>query len=318
MFKSMNYVYEVYKEGGFKNAADKLIISPSSLSASVKRVEEKVGYPIFDRSIRPLRLTECGEHYIKAVEEIMDIQEHFEAYVNDLGDLRSGALRLGGTSVASSILLPSIISEYHQRFPNIIVEFAEGTSLDMAKMLIDGEYDMIMDYGVDDAELVEFRHIQDDYLILTVPAAYQINSRLSGYQITYDDIREGHFKDSSVRTVPLDEFRDQPFVLIKPKNNSRYHAEQFFDRYSIHPRITFEASQQMTAYFTMAAGIGCSFISSTLLKGMSDNPSCVYYKLDTDIALRHLGLYWKQGRYVTKAMEEFIRLSEEICKKNEI
>lgn len=66
MFQGMEYVYEVYKERSFSKAAANLFISQPSLSANVKRIEKKIGYPIFDRSTKPLGLTECGRHYIDA------------------------------------------------------------------------------------------------------------------------------------------------------------------------------------------------------------------------------------------------------------
>ena len=69
MFQGMEYVYEVYLEKSFSKAAEKLFISQPSLSANVKRVEHHIGYPIFDRSTKPLSLTECGVQYIKAVEK---------------------------------------------------------------------------------------------------------------------------------------------------------------------------------------------------------------------------------------------------------
>ena len=50
MFQGMEYVYEVYKQKSFSKAAAKLYISQPSLSANVKRIEKKVGYPLFDRS----------------------------------------------------------------------------------------------------------------------------------------------------------------------------------------------------------------------------------------------------------------------------
>ena len=74
MFQGMEYVYEVYLEKSFSKAAEKLFISQPSLSANVKRVEHHIGYPIFDRSTKPLSLTECGVQYIKAVEKIKSIQ----------------------------------------------------------------------------------------------------------------------------------------------------------------------------------------------------------------------------------------------------
>ena len=48
MFQGMEYVYEVYKEKSFSKAASNLFISKPSLSANVKRVENRIGYPIPD------------------------------------------------------------------------------------------------------------------------------------------------------------------------------------------------------------------------------------------------------------------------------
>ena len=67
MFQGMEYVYEVYKEKSFSKAARKMFISQPSLSANVKRVEQKLGYPIFDRSTKPLELTEFGKNYIRSI-----------------------------------------------------------------------------------------------------------------------------------------------------------------------------------------------------------------------------------------------------------
>ena len=85
MFQGMNYVYEVYKEKSFSKAAKNLYISQPSLSANVRRVEAKIGYPIFNRNTSPLTLTECGERYIQSVEEILAIENSFASFVNDLG-----------------------------------------------------------------------------------------------------------------------------------------------------------------------------------------------------------------------------------------
>ncbi len=80
MFQGMKYVYEVYKEKSFSKAAASLFISQPSLSANVKRIENRIGSPIFDRSTKPLQLTEVGEHYIQAIEKIMDIENNLENY----------------------------------------------------------------------------------------------------------------------------------------------------------------------------------------------------------------------------------------------
>ena len=98
MFQGMEYIYEVYKEKSFSKAAANLFISQPSLSANVKRIEKRIGYPIFDRSTKPLQLTECGEKYIQAVERIMDIQKNFSDFVQDWGELKTGSLSIGGSN----------------------------------------------------------------------------------------------------------------------------------------------------------------------------------------------------------------------------
>ncbi len=81
MFQGMKYVYEVYKEKVFfSKAAASFFISQPSLSANVKRIENRIGSPIFDRSTKPLQLTEVGEHYIQAIEKIMDIENNLKKF----------------------------------------------------------------------------------------------------------------------------------------------------------------------------------------------------------------------------------------------
>lgn len=99
MFQGMEYIYTVYQEKSFSKAARKLFISQPSLSATVKRVEEHIGYPIFDRSTKPLTLTEFGKRYISSVEQIISVEHEFSSFMNDWGGLKTGKLVLGGSSL---------------------------------------------------------------------------------------------------------------------------------------------------------------------------------------------------------------------------
>ena len=80
----MHYVYEVYKEMNFSKAASNLFISQPSLSAAVKKAENQIGFPIFDRSSNPIQLTELGKEYIRSIETIMEIENSFQNYVNSV------------------------------------------------------------------------------------------------------------------------------------------------------------------------------------------------------------------------------------------
>lgn len=92
MFNGMKYVYEVYKERSFSNAARNLYISQPALSGMIKKIEKNIGMPLFDRSTTPIQLTECGKKYIKTAEKIMSLEDEFAYYVGKLDELKTGRL----------------------------------------------------------------------------------------------------------------------------------------------------------------------------------------------------------------------------------
>ena len=145
MFHGMEYVYQVYKDKSFSKAAANLFISQPSLSANVKRVEKKIGFPIFDRSTKPLSLTECGKEYICCVEEILAVEKGFSQFVHDFGNLETGTLTLGGSNLFSSWILPSLISNFAPRYPNIRINLIEENTTQLTELLQKGIVDLILD-----------------------------------------------------------------------------------------------------------------------------------------------------------------------------
>ena len=77
MFKKMDYVYAVYKEKSFTKAAEKLFISQPCLSAAIKKIEDEIGVPLFERRYSSVRPTKIGLEYIAAIEQIKATQQDF-------------------------------------------------------------------------------------------------------------------------------------------------------------------------------------------------------------------------------------------------
>ena len=73
MQQDMKYIYQVYEEGSFSRAAQRLYMTQPALSIAVQKVEESIGMPLFDRSRRPLKLTAAGQIYIDAVKKMNEI-----------------------------------------------------------------------------------------------------------------------------------------------------------------------------------------------------------------------------------------------------
>ena len=178
MFQGMEYIYEVYKEKSFSKAAAALFISQPSLSANVKRVENRIGYPIFDRSTKPLQLTEVGKHYIEAVEKVMDIENNLENFLLDLGNLKTGTLNVGGSNFFSSWILPPLIADFSQKFPHVQISLVEESTAKLSQFLQAGKLDLMIDNCILDNQIFEHYAYQKEQLLLAVPKNYSVNTRL--------------------------------------------------------------------------------------------------------------------------------------------
>lgn len=310
MFHGMEYVYEVYKEKSFSRAAQKLFISQPSLSAAVKKVEKKVGYPIFDRSTKPLALTECGQEYIRTVETILAAQAQFSNYINDLGELKKGTLILGGSSLFSSWVLPQLMERFHEEYPMVKLSLIEENTVKLEELLHNGGVDIVLDNCVMNATVFSSSIYQEEHLLLAVPEKFSVNESLKEYQISVEQIRLGIFKKEEIKPVPMEYFKKEPFVLLKPENDTRKRAVDICRAHGFIPKTVFEMDQQQTAYYVTCSGLGISFVSDTLIARGTAAPGVVYYKLGGENSCRNLWFYWKKERYFSKVMEEFLRISK--------
>ena len=86
----MQYIYQVYQAGSFTKAAEKLYLTQPALSMAVRQEEKNLGAALFDRSRRPLTLTQAGEAYIRAVEQLKYLESDLSRELEDLRDLNTG------------------------------------------------------------------------------------------------------------------------------------------------------------------------------------------------------------------------------------
>ena len=306
MFQGIRYVYAVYEEGSFSRAAEKLFISQPSLSANVRREEEAVGFPIFDRGTKPLRLTECGREYIRAAEQILSVNRQFGVYLSDLEGLKSGSLTIGGSNLFASFVLPELLSAFSRKYPGIRITLEEGSSRELEHMLNAGKLDLLLDNAKLDKAVYDRYIFREEYLLLAVPAEFPVNDSLSAYQVPLSAVMDGSFLSETLPPVPLEAFSETPFIFMKPDNDTGERAAAICRENGFTPRILFELDQQMTCYNITSSGMGASFISDTLIRSVPFHEHIQYYRLSGKNSRRHLSFYWKRGSYRSLAMREFL------------
>ena len=306
MFVWKKYVYEVYKERSFTKAAQNLYISQPSLSARIKKIEEIIGEPLFDRSTTPLQLTEVGKVYIEAAEEITQIEQRVENYINDLAGLKTGNLAVGASTLFAAYVVPSLITQFNQKFPLI-----EGNTAELEEMLGSNALDFVIDNYHYDSILYNKELYCEENILLAVPKHFAVNEELGMYQLSYKNIKNKNYLNQKYPAVPLGRFADLPFIMLTQGNDTRTRGDRLCRNVGFKPNIVLEFNQQSTAYMASSTQLGATFISDILVSQLPTFENLVYYKLDGEEAKRKVFFYYKTHKYKTRVMEEFVRMMHE-------
>lgn len=311
MFVWKKYVYEVYKERSFTKAAQNLYISQPSLSARIKKIEEIIGEPLFDRSTTPLQLTEVGKVFIEAAEEITQIEQRVENYINDLAGLKTGNLAVGASTLFAAYVVPSLITQFNQKFPDVHIQLIEGNTAELEEMLGSNALDFVIDNYHYDSILYNKELYCEENILLAVPKHFAVNEELGMYQLSYKNIKNKNYLNQKYPAVPLGRFADLPFIMLTQGNDTRTRGDRLCRNVGFKPNIVLEFNQQSTAYMASSTQLGATFISDILVSQLPTFENLVYYKLDGEEAKRKVFFYYKTHKYKTRVMEEFVRMMHE-------
>ena len=214
MFTHKEYVLEVFKEKSFSKAAKKLYVSQPSLSSTIKRIEKKISAPIFDRSTNPVSVTEIGMHYIQSALEIKKIEESFLNSASESTNILKGEIKVGGSNLFSSYILPPMISGFNKNFPHTVFEIHEDSTKKLMTLLLDGELDIVIDNTVIVNNSITSYFYTSETILLAVPKELAVNETLSKFQLSFDDVRHNLHKESDFPCVSLEKFKDEPFIFV--------------------------------------------------------------------------------------------------------
>lgn len=117
--------------GSFAEAAEIVHLSHSTVSVQMKRLEERLGKPLFHKGRRPAQLTSFGLSFCDMAEPVIgDFERLMRASAVDSED---GLVRIGFVSTTLQTLLPAVLRTLGQRHPRLRVNVISGLSDELAQ-----------------------------------------------------------------------------------------------------------------------------------------------------------------------------------------
>lgn len=302
---NMQYIYQIYQDGSFTKAAEKLYLTQPALSMAVRQEEKRLGAALFDRSRRPLALTPSGEAYIRAAERVKHLESDLGRELDDLRDVRTGRLHVGGTHYLNCFLLADLLAGFSRRYPGVQLEVSEDSSVRLARRLERREMDLIFSCAPELIERFEHQPAFYDHILLAVPRNTPVPSNLAQGAMSAEDIQAGRHLSLTQCKIPLEQFRELEFILLQKGNNLYERSVRMFEEAGFTPKVKLSLSQLVTAYRFADNGIGATFVCDRIIQ-KAPSQNLRFYSLDSEEVDRLFYTLLPQRNYTAHAVKTFI------------
>ncbi len=147
MLDELRHFLLIAEHGTFTEAARRAHLSQPALSASVRRLEERMGARLLDRGRHGAQLTAAGEELLPRARATIATFEDSVRAVGEVQGLERGRVRVGGGATACTYLLPKTLAAFRRKFPRVGLHVREGFSDDLENALWDGQLDLAIVTG---------------------------------------------------------------------------------------------------------------------------------------------------------------------------
>ena len=142
--KQMDYIIETAKTLNLSRAAENLFISQPALSYQIKVIEEEVGFAIFDRVGKSIRLTPAGQQLVTSLQRIsVDLQFAIEQAQN-MGEIYTDSIKIGFASRSALYYLPQAMKIFEQMHPDVQIVPEIQAPNDSLTAFLHKELDLIL------------------------------------------------------------------------------------------------------------------------------------------------------------------------------
>ncbi len=157
------------RRGSFTAAAKELFVTQSAISHSIKALETSLDCLLLDRAGKNVALTAHGETLLRRVDRIFTEMELATDELQSLNRWGHGKLRVGATDTMCQYLLPGVLREFRESFPNCEISIRADDTNDLIGLLDRGEIDLVLGMrpGSDEPG-IEFRPLFSDDLVFAV------------------------------------------------------------------------------------------------------------------------------------------------------
>lgn len=287
--RQMRAFASLARTGSFTQTARELHLTQSGVSHAMKALEHDVGCRLLDRLGKKVVLTQAGEQLLHHATKILREMEGARESMDQLGKWGRGRLRLGASTTACQHIIPPVLREFKESFPDHVITIEPGDTLALVHSLLRHRIDLALTLEPDKEPQLDFHPLFSDELQFIVGALHPW-------------ARAGRVQRAEVPT--------QHYILYSKSSVTFRLVEDYFRREEMVLNTVIELGSMEATKELVKLGVGVSILAPWVSRKEIEEGSLVALPLGRRKLERRWGvLYWR-GKRLNLAEETFVGLCE--------
>lgn len=280
------------RTGSFTHTARELHLSQSAISHSVKALEEDIGCRLLDRMGKKAALTQAGEQFLVHAQKILAEMESARSQLSHLGKWGTSRLRIGASTTACQYVLPAVLREFKESFPQCAISIEPGDTPEMIDALRQHRIDLAVNLEPQREDFLEFRPLFNDELGFIVGPLHPW---------------------AKAGRVNREEIPRQHYILYGKTSFTFQMIEAYFRTEGIVLHSLLDLGNMEAIKELVKLGLGVSILAAWTARKELRERSLVALPLGKRKLKRRWGVLHWRGRRLSLAEETFVGLCESVC-----
>jgi DNA-binding transcriptional LysR family regulator len=285
----------VARERRFSRAAEKLYRTQSAVSQTIRKLEDELGEPLFDRSSREGVLTDAGQVLFEYAEKLLNLRRDAQESLTELRELQKGKLAIAANEFTSLYLLP-VLAEFRRLHPMIKIMVQRSLGSRTPDQVLQHSAELgVISYKPEDASLHSVVAYLDE-LVLVVPPKHPL---AAGTEI-------------SIRQLGAESF--VAHIVASPY---REKVLQTFQKYKtpLHMDVELPTLQAIKQF--VALGNGVALMPEISVETEVVRGELVRVPVRELRIQRKLRLIYRKGAGLSHAAQAFLKVAEAVARQRE-
>lgn len=208
------YVLAVAENQNFTKAAEKCFVTQPTLSMQIQKLEEQLDVQIFDRSKKPIELTDVGRKIVNQARNIVNESYRIQDIVDQQKGFIGGEFKLGIIPTVMPTLLPMFLKTFIKKHPKVKLKIEELTTEEIIARINDGHLDAAIAATPLENETIKERVLYFEPFVSYIPKGHRLhsNKKIEVSDLDINDmllLEDGHcFRDGVINLCKA--FKNNP------------------------------------------------------------------------------------------------------------